>query len=77
MAAMCGADRQFGAFRPSGVETARDVHPEGFGPRRPKPEAEYLSLCRSLGRCDSEYRGTRDDPDSMAGFGGYVAFSQT
>jgi len=30
MAAMCGVDRQFGVFRHSGVETAREVHPEGF-----------------------------------------------
>jgi len=54
--------------RPWGLETAREVYLEGFGLGWLKPEADDLSLPVSLG-CDSEYRGTRDDPASLAGFG--------
>ena len=42
--AAMGADRQFGAFRPSGVEAAQEVHPEEFCLGWPKPEADDLSL---------------------------------
>jgi len=68
-AAMGGAGRQFGAVEATGLETAREVHPKGFGLGWPKPEADDLSLCPSLLVATASIAAIETIPASLVGFG--------